>query len=221
MYAFRRRNPDITLRAPESTSYARATGFNKPAIDKFYTLLECIIQKHGLNGSRIFNCDESGKRKRCSNKIQVIAKTGKRQVGSMTSADRGKNVTVIGTVSACGVYVPPCFVFPRKRPNLLLMDNAPESSKGFFNESGWMTGEVFKDYLNHFIEFVKPSTATPVLLILDGHALHTKNLSVIDLASSNGVIMLSLPPHTTHRLQPLDVGFFKPLQTTTDILSVG
>ena len=109
-----------------------------------------------------------------------------------------------------------CFVFPRKRPNPLLMDNAPESSKGFFNGSGWMTGEVFKDYLNHFIEFVKPSTATPVLLILDGHASHTKNLDVIDLASSNGVIMLSLPPHTTHRLQPLDVGFYKPLQTYYD-----
>ena len=30
------------------------------------------------------------------------------------------------------------------------------------------------------------------------------------------IIMLALPPHTTHRLQPLDVGFFKPLQTYYD-----
>ena len=60
LYAFRRRNHDITLRAPVSTSYARATGFNKPAVDKFYTLLDSLIQKYGLNGSRIFNCDESG-----------------------------------------------------------------------------------------------------------------------------------------------------------------
>jgi len=102
------------------------------------------------------------------------------------------------------------------------MDNAPESSKGFFNESGWMTGDVFKDYLHNFIEFVRPSTAKPVLLILDVHASHTKNLGVIDLASSNGVIMLSLPPHTTHRLQPLDVGFLNPFKpTTTDILNDG
>jgi hypothetical protein len=31
------------------------------------------------------------------------------------------------------------------------------------------------------------------------------------LARENGVILLSLPAHTTHRLQPLDVGFLKPL----------
>jgi len=31
---------------------------------------------------------------------KVLAKTGKRQVGSMTSAERGKNATVIFTISA-------------------------------------------------------------------------------------------------------------------------
>ena len=216
LYAFRRRNPDISLRAPESTSYARATGFNKPAVEKFYVQLDLLIQKHGLNGSRIFNCDESGMKTVQQQHAKVLAKTGKRQVGSLTSAERGKNVTVICTMSACGVFIPPCFVFPRKRCNPLLMDNAPESAKGFFNETGWMTAEVFKDYLHHFIEFVKPSTQKPVLLIADGHASHTKSLNVIDLASSSGVILLSLPPHTTHRLQPLDVGFFKPLQTYYD-----
>lgn len=215
-YAFRRRNTEITLRAPESTSFARATGFNKPAVGKFYTLLDTLIQKHGLDGSRIYNCDESGMKTVQQQHAKVLAKTGKRQVGSLTSAERGKNVTVICTMSACGVYIPPCFVFPRKRCNPLLMDNAPESSKGFFNESGWMTADVFKGFLNHFIGFVNPSVQKPCLLILDGHASHTKSLEVINLASSSGVILLSLPPHTTHKLQPLDVGFFKPLQTYYD-----
>ena len=32
------------------------------------------------------------------------------------------------------------------------------------------------------------------------------------MARDNGVIMLSLPPHCTHRMQPLDVSFFKPLK---------
>ena len=43
-------------------------------------------------------------------------------------------------------------------------------------------------------------TATP----LDAHA---SNLSIglIDKAIENNVILLCLPPHTTHMLQPLDV----------------
>ncbi|CAD6233971.1 GSCOCG00012344001-RA-CDS, partial [Cotesia congregata] len=38
-----------------------------------------------------------------------------------------------------------------------------------------------------------------------------KNIQVIDYARKNHVIILCLPPHTTHRLQPLDVAVMKPL----------
>lgn len=47
-----------------------------------------------------------------------------------------------------------------------------------------------------------------VLLLLDGH---TKSLELIDKARDAGVILLCFPPHCTHRLQPLDVAFMKPL----------
>ncbi|EGO22665.1 hypothetical protein SERLADRAFT_440684 [Serpula lacrymans var. lacrymans S7.9] len=35
---------------------------------------------------------------------------------------------------------------------------------------------------------------------------------MIDLAIKNQIHLLCLPPHTTHRLQPLDVGIFGPMQ---------
>ncbi|KAF8805525.1 CENP-B protein, partial [Phlegmacium glaucopus] len=46
----------------------------------------------------------------------------------------------------------------------------------------------------------------------DGHGSHT-TLNWITLAQANNIILYCLPPHTTHRLQPLDVGCFGPLQT--------
>lgn len=216
LYSFRRRHKDISIRKPEATSYARATGFNKVAVNKFFELLKDLIDTHQLDGSRIFNCDESGMKTVQQQQAKVLAKSSKRQVGSLTSQERGRNVTVICTVSACGQYVPPCLIFPRKRENPILMDNAPTAAKGFFNESGWMTGEMFCKFINHFIEFVKPTKERSVVLILDGHSSHTKNLQALDIARNNGLILLSLPPHTTHKLQPLDVGFFKPLQTYYD-----
>jgi hypothetical protein len=51
----------------------------------------------------------------------------------------------------------------------------------------------------------------PILLIYDGHGSHT-TLDWVTLARSNSIILFCLPPHTTHRLQPLDVGCFGPLQ---------
>ena len=52
-----------------------------------------------------------------------------------------------------------------------------------------------------------------MLLILDGHLTHTRNLEAIELASKNHVTILVIPPHTSHRLQPLDVSFLCPLST--------
>jgi hypothetical protein len=67
--------------------------------------------------------------------------------------------------------------------------------------------------LKEFIKLVKPSKENKVLLLLDGHTSHSKNLAAIELARANGVIILQLPGHTTHRLQPLDVSIFGPLET--------
>ncbi len=52
----------------------------------------------------------------------------------------------------------------------------------------------------------------PILLILDGHGSHA-TAEMRKLALANKVHLFYLPPHTTHRLQPLDVGVFGPLQT--------
>jgi len=106
-------------------------------------------------------------------------------------------------------YVPPVFVFQRKRMKMELMDGAPTGSTFGCQKNGWMIEELFLKWMQHFIDSTKPSKDKPILLVLDGHSTHTKTVAALELASSAGVIMLSVPPHCTHRLQPLDVGFFQ------------
>ena len=67
--------------------------------------------------------------------------------------------------------------------------------------------------MDHFIKFARPTPEEKVLLILDGHKSHTQAIRALQKASESGIIMVSLPPHTSHRLQPLDLSFFKPLKT--------
>jgi hypothetical protein len=40
-----------------------------------------------------------------------------KQVRRITSAERGKNITVVGTVSATGAFIPPMIIYPRVRMN--------------------------------------------------------------------------------------------------------
>ena len=53
----------------------------------------------------------------------------------------------------------------------------------------------------------------PVLLTVDGNYSGTKNLDVVDKAREHSVATVSLPPHSKHKMQPLDAGFMKPLKT--------
>ena len=59
---------------------------------------------------------------------------------------------------------------------------------------------------------MKPTADSPVLLILDGHTSHTRNIDIIDLARQNNVQLLSIPPHSSHKIQPLDRSFMGPLK---------
>ena len=54
---FRRRHPELLLRTPEPTSIARARGFNRPQVERFYRNLWEQIQKYNCDANSIYNMD--------------------------------------------------------------------------------------------------------------------------------------------------------------------
>ncbi|XP_018798152.1 PREDICTED: uncharacterized protein LOC108974643 isoform X1 [Bactrocera latifrons] len=46
-----------------------------------------------------------------------------------------------------------------------------------------------------------------------GHSSHTRNIELVDLARENHVSIVSIPPHSSHKLQPLDKTFMGPLKS--------
>lgn len=208
---FRKRNPDIALRKPEPTSKARAMGFNRPQVSKFFTTYQEILEKHNISPTRIFNVDESAL-STVQKPPKVFAQTGKKQVGALTSAERGIHVTMVCCMSTTGHFIPPALIFPRKRWKQELIDGAPLGTLGLYQENGWMNSELFLRWLQHFKKFANPTISEKVLLIVDGHSSH-KGYEVLTFAKNNGIVILSLPAHCTHRMQPLDVTFYGPMKT--------
>ena len=62
------------------------------------------------------------------------------------------------------------------------------------------------EWFSFFLKSIPP--ARPVLLIQDGHGSHV-SIELIEIARENDVCLLCLPSHTSHILQPLDVGVFR------------
>ena len=48
---------------------------------------------------------------------------------------------------------------------------------------------------------------------MDGHSSYV-NIAFLNKCNELRILVLILPPHSTHRLQPLNVGLFQPLSTT-------
>ncbi|KAJ8883824.1 hypothetical protein PR048_015679 [Dryococelus australis] len=70
---------------------------------------------------------------------------------------------------------------------------------------------VFEKLFDHFLAHTKTNANVRVLLLLDSHLRHAKNLNVKIKARENFVTIICLPPHTSYKLQPLDVGVMYPL----------
>ena len=210
LQSFLKRQGDLSIRRPEATSLSRVLGFSKEAVMLFFEQLQGLMDKFAFPADRIFNCDECG-----ISSVQkpgkIIARKGRKQVGRITSLERGKNVTLMACVSAMGTFIPPFMVFPRARMNPQLLKDCLPGTKGYANPSGWMDASLFLKFLEHLISCTHPTKERPILLILDGHCSH-KSLEAIELARNSGIVMITLPPHTTHRLQALDVSVFGPFK---------
>lgn len=211
---FLKRNDRISIRKPEATSVNRIKAFNKQEVDKFFQNLDELMSKYNFQPDRIYNFDETGKNIVHKPKL-IIAKKGMKRVGAATSGERGKNHTVACAVSAAGHYIPPMIIFPRVRMSANLMINGPPGAIYKASKSGWVTEQLYVEWLVHFKDKTNASIENPVLLILDNHSTHC-SVEAYDYCIANGIEVVSLPPHTSHRLQPLDLTIFGPLNTAFD-----
>ncbi|KAJ8935831.1 hypothetical protein NQ314_012625 [Rhamnusium bicolor] len=195
---------------PEGTSLARSTSFNKETVAAFFKAYKSALAKGKFEPSRIYNVDETGITT-VQQPLKILAPKGVKQIGGMTSAERGVLVTMICCINAAGNTVPPLFVFPWANFKNHLK-GAPVGAIGAANKSGWSNEDVFFKYLQHFISHVKPTIEDKVVLLLDNHESHV-SIPTIDLAKRSGVILVTFHPHTSHRMQPLDVCVYEPFKT--------
>ena len=113
--------------------------FNKVQVGRFFYLLKELLQRHNFTADRIFNADESCTSTVHSSLTKVINPTGRKQVGHLTSAERGKTVTIVCACSPSGIYIPPMLIFARKRSHSEIMEGTPHGTVGVVQDKEWMT----------------------------------------------------------------------------------
>ncbi len=115
-------------------------------------------------------------------------------------------------MSSNGTVLSPYFIFKGKMIQQAWLEPIKNDQAVLqVSDNGWTTNAIGLRWLETFNLHTRAKTqGTHRLLILDGHESHVAS-DFIQYCCDHSIVALCLPPHSTHLLQPLDVGVFGPL----------
>ncbi|RAL68050.1 hypothetical protein DID88_008773 [Monilinia fructigena] len=157
------------------------------------------------------------------------------RIMSASAYDRGKVtkarqdgsrevISLLACICADGTALPPTLIYKGDSGDLqdTWVDEVSYGDQAYFGASsnGWSSDAFGFTWLTKVFQrhtYQKAGKGYR-LLIVDGHSSHV-NMEFTSKCEELKIIVLILPPHSTHRLQPLDVGFFLPLSNeyTTEL----
>jgi hypothetical protein len=127
-------------------------------------------------------------------------------------------VTLLACICADGTKIPVGLIYKGESHDLqdTWVEELDESDDVYFavSDNGWTCNSLGLQWLQ---KIFNPHTKEKAgygkcLLIVDGHSSHV-NMAFLDWADQHDIIVAVMPSHSTHRLQPLDVGLFSPMST--------
>ena len=122
--------------------------------------------------------------------------------------------TVIQGVNSDGWAIPPFIILAAQYHliNWYEVCDIPTHWPIKTTDNGWTTNEAGLEWIKYFDKYTAARTRGKYrLLILDGHESHHSTEFEL-YCQAHDIITLCMPPHSSHLLQPLDVGCFGPLK---------
>lgn len=213
---FLNRHPLLASKFAVRMDRQRVYANNPVTIVDHFRKLGKIVRDEDIDADAITNVDEKGMIMGYSAKTKVITQRGKKNPFVKQHGAR-EMITLVEAVTASG-YVFPTFMITKGKVhtygsfgNLKEEDADTRFAK---SPKGWTDEELGYYWLTEVYEPNSRKLITPGqkrLLILDGHVSHV-NYKFCEYCQRHNIILYCLPAHSTHLLQPLDVGLFGPLQ---------
>jgi hypothetical protein len=210
---FVKRTDSLTTRFNRAYDRQRALCEDPALIRPWFELVEQTKAKYGICDDDVYNFDEAGF---MMGKITTqLVVTGSERRGRPKAVQPGNRewVTVIAAINAAGWAIPPFLIFAGQyHLSAWYEEDIPRDWAIAVSDNGWTNNELGVEWLKHFNAHTKARVVgARRLLVLDGHESH-HSLEFQELCKENNIYTLCMPPHSSHLLQPLDVGCFSPLK---------
>ena len=206
---FVNRRPELRTRFSRRYDYQRAQNEDPKALRAWFATIQHVIDENGIQPEDIYNFDETGFAMGLIATAKIVTRAEYYGRRAILQPGNREWVTTIESINATGWALPPCVIFKGKNYIEGWFDGLPHDWRIEVSPNGWTTDEISLRWLEKL--FI-PATTTRThgkykLLILDGHGSHL-TAQFDRICAKNSVIPLCMPAHSSHLLQPLDVGCF-------------
>jgi hypothetical protein len=213
--SFIKRHDEVKSRFARRYNYSRAKCEDPRTIKAWFKQLEEVRKQWGIQDEDIFNFDETGFAMGLIATTKVVTRASMPGKPHLIQPGNREWVTTIECMNSSGWMVPSCIIFKGKRliEGWFEEYGIPVDWRIELSANGWTTNEIGLRWLEK--TFI-PATATRrvggyQLLVLDGHGSHLTP-QFDRLCKKHNIVPICMPPHSSHLLQPLDVGCFGPLK---------
>lgn len=209
--SFIKRQPILITKYARRLTYSRARCEDPIIIKAFFDNLKTLKIEHGITDEDIYNFDETCYAMGVAATTKVICSSNRTEKPGFVQPGSREWATVIECVGSTGKVLPPLIIFKstHHQAEWFTDPNLPSDWSITYSQEGWTSDEIGLQWLEKVFEpFTRPLTiGTHRLLILDGHSSHLTP-AFDRLCSKYNIIPCCLPAHSSHLLQPLDVGVF-------------
>jgi hypothetical protein len=205
---FFNRHPEFKLRKTRAIDLDRKKAHEPETIQGWFDRLKQIIEQHGIHESDMWNFDETGFNIGIGRDQWIVTCEFKKPLYRGSNTNR-EYATLVEAVNATGDVIPPFIILSGKCILKGWFDTIEFISHIGISETGYINDTLAYQWIQHFHHSTKHRIkGTHRLLLCDGYGSHMTR-EFVKFCEDNHIIYFFLISHTSHILQPLDVGVFQ------------
>ena len=208
------RREELKTRLNRVYDFQRAACEDPELIGAWFKLVDNMKAKYGIADSDFYNFDETGFMMGVIYASMVVTRADRQGRSKSIQPSNREWATAIECVNSEGWCLPPFLVVQgvNHLAHWYSQTNLPGDWVIKTTSNGWTDNETGLEWIRHFDQHTKSRAKGDYrMLVLDGHESH-KSPAFDEFCKDNKIITLCLPAHSSHLLQPLDVGCFNPLK---------
>ena len=211
--AFEKRHPTLRARRVRAIDWKRHENNIYDKIVEWFEVISKVLQDPAVLPENIYNMDETGVMLSKLGSVKVLV--GKDDLRDYRGAGVKRTmVTAIECISADGRSLLPLIIWPAATHRSNWTTYPTPGWHYGHSENGYNDSKISLEWLKRVFDPQTKGLANrkPRVLICDGFGTH-ETLEILEFCLVSNIILCRLPSHTSHKLQPCDVGTFAPLKT--------